>query len=77
VFGANSNLRVSKDPDSLPPSGDQQAPAMAYNWSAGNVLVAWHDHGHYDEGDVDYWGVWGRIWAPTWPVHLPLGLKAN
>ena len=50
---------------------------MAYNWSSGNVLVAWHDHGHYDEAEVDYWGVWGRIWAPTWRVHLPVGLKAH
>ena len=77
MFGAGINQRVSKDPDSLPPSGDQQDPALAYNWRADNVLVAWHDHGHYDETEVGYWGVWGRIWAPNWQTHLPVVLKAH
>ena len=50
---------------------------MAYNPNADNVLVAWQDHGHYDETEVDYWGIWGRIWAPAWKVYLPLTLKEH
>ncbi len=58
------------------PSMNQAYPAMAYNYNAGNALVAWQDHGHYSETDAGYWGVWGRIWAPRLPIALPLVLKS-
>jgi hypothetical protein len=65
---------VSKDPDWLPPSEDQVAPAIAYNTTAGNALVAWQDHGHHDNSG--YWGIWGRIWAPRPPIFLPLVMRS-
>jgi len=71
VRGAGVNQRVSKDPDWLPPSADQQEPAIAYNWTADNALVAWQDYGHYSN-----WGIWGRIWAPVERVWLPLIFKS-
>jgi hypothetical protein len=76
VHGASVNQRVSKDPDGLLPSADQQVPTMAYNPNADNTLVAWQDHGHYSEVEVGYWGIWGRIWAPVERVMLPLILKS-
>ena len=74
--GASVNQRVSRDPDWLPPSGDQEGLVMAYNPTAGNALVAWHDHGHYSEEEAGHWGIWGRIWAPVGRVWLPLILKS-
>jgi hypothetical protein len=68
--GASANERVSRDPAGLPPSTDQEYPAIAYNPDAGNALVVWHDSGHYtDRGE---WGIWGRIWVPVDRVFLPL-----
>jgi hypothetical protein len=64
------NQRISRNPANLPPSIDQEQPAIAYNPNTGNALVAWHDSGHYtDRGE---WGIWGRIWVPTERAFLPL-----
>ncbi len=71
VRGQSINQRVSKDPDWLPPSTNQQEPAIVYNWTADKALVAWQDYGHYSN-----WGIWGRIWAPVERVWLPLILKS-
>ena len=77
VVGAGVNERVSEDPYYMAtPSAEQASPAMAYNPSAGNALVAWHDHGHYSEVDAGYWGIWGRMWAPAWRQYLPVVLKS-
>ena len=47
---------------------------MAYNRTSGDALVAWQDHGHHENSD--YWGVWGRIWAPRGPVFFPFVVRS-
>ena len=69
-----SDLRVTRDNPGYLPSAGQYAPAIAYNTSDGRSLVVWHDQGR-KEGATDEWGIWGRIWAPTWQIYLPLVLR--
>lgn len=72
---SGSDVRVSKGTPGYLPSECQNEPAIAYNTTAGTSLVVWHDRGR-KSGATDEWGIWGRIWAPTWQVYLPLALRA-
>ena len=72
---SGSDLRVSRDTPGYLPSAGQDSPAIAYNPVAGTSLVVWHDQGRKSDA-TEEWGIWGRIWAPTRQVYLPLVLRA-
>ncbi|MBC7250643.1 MAG: hypothetical protein H5T62_10205 [Anaerolineae bacterium] len=67
-------MRVSRDTPGYLPSENQCEPAIAYNSSTGTSLVVWHDQGRKSE-QPDEWGIWGRIWAPTWQLYFPMVMK--
>ena len=69
------DLRVTKDAPGYLPSAAQGNPALAYNATTGTCLVVWHDQGR-KSGATSEWGIWGRIWAPTWQAYLPTVLRA-
>ena len=67
-------MRVTRDAPGYLPSVAQGNPALAFNTNTGISLVVWHDQGR-KSGATGEWGIWGRIWAPTWQVYLPEVLK--
>jgi hypothetical protein len=69
-----NDVRVTRDTPGYLPSAGQGSPALAYNTTSGTSLVVWHDQGR-ESGATAEWGIWGRIWAPTWQIYLPAVLR--
>jgi hypothetical protein len=69
-----SDVRVTRDAPGYLPSTAQGNPALAFNTTTGGALVVWHDQGRKD-GATSEWGIWGRIWGPTWQVYLPVVVR--
>ena len=73
---SGTDLRVTQNTPGYLPSAAQGSPALAYNTATGTSLVVWHDQGRKAVATSE-WGIWGRIWAPTWQVYLPVTTKGH